>query len=73
LGEGFQFVPVGEVEFGDGGVWGEGCGIEDPSHGHEILETVEVGRAEFLSPEVAEATIPEEGEGEFFLEEAFWG
>lgn len=71
LGEGLELVPVGEAEFGDGGVGGDGGGIEGPGVRDEAQEALQEGLAEFLAPEVAEVAVPEEGEEEFFFEEGF--
>ncbi len=53
-------------------MWGEWGGVENPGSGGEGEQLFEVVGAEFLSPIVFEAAVPEEAEEHFFLEEATW-
>lgn len=49
----------------------ERCGVEQPCLGDQLLEFVEEVVAEFAAPEWVKATVPKEGEKEFFFEDGF--
>ena len=67
MGKGFELMPVGEIQFRNGGLRRHGLGVHQPCVRQGLQEPLEETLAEFLPPEPVQIAVPQQRKQHFFL------